>query len=132
MTDKKLIKELDQIFSKYIRLRDSVNDIGFCITCGKPVIWKHADCGHYIKRQYMATRFDEQNCNLQCKRCNYCEQGADEKYKIAIDKKYGKGTSERLEMRKHNTTRLPDFYIKSEIERYKEKVKIIEKNLIPA
>ena len=114
-----LKKKFDAVFSKFIRLRDSDEQgVGFCITCGKPKIWKYADCGHYIKRQHMATRYDEKNCNLQCKGCNAFEQGANERYKVAIDKKWGKGTSDTLEARQRNRTRFPSFWYKSEIERY--------------
>ena len=42
-------------------------------------------------RQHLATTFDECNCNLQCKYCNKFEQGADAKYRVAIDKKWGAG-----------------------------------------
>jgi len=95
------IKKCDKYFSLFIRLRDS-DDTGYgrCITCGRVNHYKRMDCGHYIKRQHIQTRYDEQNCNVQCKYCNCFEQGANEKYKIAIDKKYGPGTSDKLEMKK--------------------------------
>lgn len=103
---KKYKKELDKIFSKFIRLRDSKNGIGICITCGRRKEWKYMDCGHYIKRQYLPTRYDEKNSNLQCKHCNAFEQGANEKYKVAIDKKWGRGTAEMLEIKKYNKSLL--------------------------
>ncbi len=98
---RKAIKKLDTQFSLFIRLRDSdIYGYGNCITCGKRNYWKRMDNGHYMKRQHLQTRFDEQNCNLQCKGCNNFEQGANEKYKVAIDKKYGEGISDKLEMKK--------------------------------
>ena len=119
-----LKKKLDTAFSQFIRLRDSDDQgVGCCVTCGKPKVWKYADCGHFIKRQHMATRYDEQNCNLQCKGCNAFEQGANERYRVAIDKKWGQGTSDRLEARKKNRTRFPAFWYKMEIERYEKLVK---------
>lgn len=61
---------LDRWFSLYIRLRDSdANGFGRCISCGKLVHYKEADCGHFINRQHMNTRYDERNCNLQCRSC---------------------------------------------------------------
>lgn len=57
-----LVRRVDNIFSKYIRLRD-----GFCFTCGTP---HNLTCGHYISRIHMATRFDEDNCHAQCISCN--------------------------------------------------------------
>ena len=52
--------KLDRIFSEYIRLRDA-NPQGYtvCISCGKIVPWKESDCGHFINRSHMATRFKD-------------------------------------------------------------------------
>lgn len=67
---KNLKTTLDRWFSLYIRLRDSdANGYSRCISCGKPVYWKEADCGHFINRRHMNTRYDERNCNLQCRNC---------------------------------------------------------------
>lgn len=95
------IKKADRQFSLFIRLRDSGADgFGNCITCNKTKHYKEQDAGHFIKRQHLRTRFDEDNVNMQCKYCNCFEQGANEKYKVALDEKYGKGTADRLEMKK--------------------------------
>lgn len=120
---KKYKRKLDSIFSKFIRLRDSKNGIGTCITCGRRKSWRYMDCGHYIKRQYLATRYDEKNCNIQCKHCNVFEQGANEKYKIAIDKKWGKGTSDMLEMKKTNKTKWTKFEYEVLIKHYQDRFK---------
>lgn len=124
-----LKKELDKWFSRYIRLRDCTNSFlpyGKCITCGAVRHWKKADAGHFIKRQYLATRWDEKNVNLQCKRCNAFEQGANEKYVIAIDKKWGEGTAEMLEIKKHNKVKMTKFEYEHLIKEYKQKVKELE------
>jgi hypothetical protein len=80
----------DKWFSMFIRLRDSNEDgLGTCCTCGvmKPV--KQMDCGHFIKRQHMATRFSEVNCAIQCKKCNAFEQGRNEDFERYLIKKHG-------------------------------------------
>lgn len=109
-----LIKEADKYFSRRIRLRDSqrVNNeyIGTCITCSKTgtvAYWDEEgklrfvlgwDNGHFIGRGTKILRFNEQNCNLQCSfRCNKMRSGEHEKYKGALDDKYGKGTYRGLE-----------------------------------
>jgi len=123
-----LSKKLDRVFSEYIRRRDCVQgtQFGHCITCGRLVPWKYADAGHYIKRQHKATRFDPQNVNLQCKSCNCFEQGANEKYKIAIDWKWGSGTAEKLEQRKRNRTDYRDWWYAEKIKEYQVKIKEME------
>ena len=121
-----LKKKLDKVFSEYIRRRDSIGDVCICITCGRMGQWKYMDNGHYMKRQHLATRYDEKNCNGQCKCCNYAEQGANEKYKIAIDKKWGVGTADKLEQKKHNKVKWTAFEYETLIEHYQDKIKEME------
>lgn len=66
------IKKVDIEFSRYIR-RLHANDSGMvnCYTCGSRMEWKEAECGHYVSRSNMATRFNEMNCKPQCWRCNH-------------------------------------------------------------
>ena len=86
----KLKKELDSWFSKYIRLREAT-DTGAaqCFTCGKVDHYKKLQNGHFQSRRHHNTRWNEQNCQVQCVKCNMYSQG--EQYK------FGKGTAEDLE-----------------------------------
>lgn len=71
-----LVNDLDIIFSRYIRLRDA--DSGghvSCYTCGAFGHWKDLDCGHFISRSHMYTRYSELNCKPQCKSCNQMKDG---------------------------------------------------------
>ena len=61
--------KLDKVFSEYIRKRDTHNGVFKCISCGRILPYEQADCGHYINRKHMSTRFDEMNCNAQCRSC---------------------------------------------------------------
>tara|TARA_R100000655_G_scaffold68955_1_gene107198 strand:+ start:205 stop:588 length:384 start_codon:yes stop_codon:yes gene_type:complete len=72
----KLVKKLDQIFSKYIRwYYADANGYVECFTCGvtKPV--KEMQCGHFQSRRHYATRWLSDNCRVQCVKCNMFEQG---------------------------------------------------------
>ena len=71
-----LIDDLDAVFSKVIRLK-SADDNGYvaCYTCGKVDSWKYMDCGHFIPRDNMSTRYSEANCKPQCKTCNQAKDG---------------------------------------------------------
>lgn len=67
-----LVRKLDKVFSEYIRLRDSkpYNFRYFrCISCGQIKPYEQMDCGHFIGRTHMATRFDEENCHGECRMC---------------------------------------------------------------
>ena len=99
-TISKLKKELDTIFSIYIRLR-SANEYGMCqcFTCGKVGHYKTGGMqnGHFQSRKHMATRFHEDNCQVQCIKCNMFSQGEQFKFGLNLDSKYGEGTAEELE-----------------------------------
>lgn len=66
------IDKLDRVFSIYIRLRDS-KEFGFraarCISCGEVKPFDMFDCGHFVSRNAMAIRWDEDNCHAECSHC---------------------------------------------------------------
>jgi len=65
------IKELDNIFSQYIRLRDSDSMwIVVCPLCKKRIFRKQAQNMHFISRGVLKYRYDEKNCHAWCMRCN--------------------------------------------------------------
>jgi hypothetical protein len=72
MTVSKLKKELDKWFSLYIRLREATDEgLVQCFTCGNVNNYKVGmQNGHFMSRKFMATRYDEQNCQVQCVGCN--------------------------------------------------------------
>ena len=73
----KLIAKLDTVFSEYIRLRDSNKEgICKCITCGEYKHWREMDAGHFISREHMATRWEEENAHAQCPSCNRFKSGS--------------------------------------------------------
>ena len=86
----------DKYFSMYIRVRDSKDGICKCITCGTLDSIKNMDAGHFISRRFEATRYDEKNVHAQCRKCNRFQNGNQYEHGIAIDKKYGEGTSHEL------------------------------------
>lgn len=65
-----LVRKLDGIFSKYIRLRDAMpNGYCRCISCGQIKPFSDFDAGHFYSRKHMGTRFDEDNVWAECKYC---------------------------------------------------------------
>ncbi len=121
---KTLKAKLDRIFSIYIRQRDA-DDNGYirCISCGKVVYWKDADCGHYVNRANMATRYHEKNCNAQCRRCNRFEEGNMLGYTKGLIRKYGEGILDELDWLRHQTSKMTKFEYETLIKYYKEKTK---------
>lgn len=56
------------------------------------------DCGHGIPRQFKATKYNEKNNNAQCAVCNSFEGGRSHVYKERVNRKFGAGTWEMLEV----------------------------------
>lgn len=66
-----LVDDLDIIFSQLIRLKEA-DEHGMvkCFTCDDVKHWKQIQCGHFVSRAHMPTRFSEKNCRPECKKCN--------------------------------------------------------------
>lgn len=88
----KVVRKLDTALSKIVRERDK----GICITCKKQVSGANYHAGHFRRRELMSTRFHYQNVNGQCSGCNTFRGGLPYEYGLALDKKYGAGTSKAL------------------------------------
>nr|WP_320058810.1 recombination protein NinG [uncultured Bacteroides sp.] len=113
--------KLDKVFSMYIRMRDSKRfDFNqfCCISCGRILPFEQADCGHYINRQHMSTRFDETNCNAQCRHCNRFQEGNMQGYRRGLIQKYGERKILLLEMKKKSICKYSDFEYEQLIKYY--------------
>jgi len=132
-TISKLKKELDKWFSLYIRLRESTSEgIVSCCTCGKLGHYKVGmQNGHFQSRRHHSTRWNEQNCAVQCIACNCFSQGEQYKMSIYIDNKYGEGTAELLEMEARKIVKMSRIDYEEKITYYKSIVNKIkqEKNI---
>ena len=128
MTEKqKLIRKLDEVFSKYIRLRDMMQGRVFrCISCGRVLPIEQADCGHYINRKHMATRFSERNCNAQCRSCNRFDEGNMSGYRAGLAKKRGETVVVLLESQRTENRKWEVWELKAAIEHYQREVKRLE------
>jgi hypothetical protein len=123
-TVSKLKKELDKWFSLFIRLREA-NEYGIvqCFTCGVVRHYKDGmQNGHFQSRKHMATRFDEENCQVQCVKCNMFSQGEQYKFSLALESKYGEGKAEELEVLARTTLKISRAEYEEQIEYYKNLV----------
>lgn len=123
-----LKNKLDDVFSEFIRLRDSRDDGTFvCISCGRLLPYDQADCGHYINRKHMSTRFSEKNCNAQCRSCNRFDEGNIQGYRRGLIAKYGEPVVLMLEASKNQINKLSEFEYKAMIDHYRKEVKRLKK-----
>ena len=118
----KLVKNLDAIFSQYIRQKNAINEIATCFTCGKKDHWKKLQNGHFMSRKHYSTRWDETNCQVQCAGCNVFRYGEQYKFGVNLDAKFGKNTAEELQNKSRQIMKLSDFEIIEMIDTYKNLV----------
>lgn len=123
-TLKSLIKRLDALFSEFVRRRDSDKHSGvsYCRTCGSTGRWQDFQCGHWIKRFYLGTRWREENCTTQCGICNGYRRGAQEEHAAYIAKTYGAPMLEELVLAKQGVHRITRAELQSKIEHYQNRI----------
>ena len=129
-TISKLKKELDTIFSLYIRLRDATDEgMVQCFTCHKVSHYKSGmQNGHFQSRKHLATRWDEENCQVQCVGCNMFKAGEQYKFSIALDSKYGEGKAEELELLARTIMKVSRIDYEEKISYYKDLVEKLKKD----
>jgi Bacteriophage Lambda NinG protein len=123
------LTKLDNIFSIYIRLRDS-DENGYCrcISSGKIAYYTEMDAGHFINRKHMSLRFNECNVNAQSRSDNRFDEGNIEGYRRGLIKKYGKNIIDQLYATKNETLKLGKFEINAMIKHYTQKVKELKQS----
>ena len=122
----KVIKQLDAVFSQYIRQRDAVNEIATCFTCGKRDHWKRLQNGHFQSRKHYSTRWDEVNCQVQCAGCNVFRYGEQYKFAKNLDEKYYDGLAEELHIEANKTVKLDNTDLEMLIEKYEMLIKQLD------
>lgn len=92
-----LSDDMDIVFSKLIRLKEAdENGLVQCFTCPTIRPWTQMQCGHFVKRGNMTTRFSEKNCRPQCKECNEHKDGNEKIFAERLEAEE-KGLVETLE-----------------------------------
>ena len=85
-----LKRKLDKAWSELVRRRDADRNGNVrCVTCGATSHWKWMQCGHFLPRHYLAGRWLEDNCNVQCPTCNIFRRGAYPEYADYLLKTFG-------------------------------------------
>lgn len=114
-----LVKNLDTVFSQYIRLRYAKDEIAECVTCGKKDHYKKLQCGHFMSRRHYSTRWDENNVGVQCYGCNITNQGQ----QFLFAKHLGLELAEQMVLKSKQTVKFTDADLQDMIQHYKDKLK---------
>lgn len=100
-----LKRKLDSVFSKYIRAKYPK----VCYTCQKPS--NALQCGHFVSRQYLASRWEEDNCRPQCWGCNGYGRGQLLDFEENLKHELGESRIEEVKRSRHAIVKLtPDWY----------------------
>ena len=122
MTVQDYIKLAQQVFNKYIRLRDAGN---VCISCQKKPLKENA--GHfYNANNHWSVRFNEINVHLQCEHCNTFLSGNLIYYRENLLRKIGIEEFENLSVEATKTRKFTIDELKEIISTYKKKCKELE------
>ena len=121
-TRKSLVIKLDTVFSQYIRRKDAIDEIATCVTCGKKDHWSKLQNGHWASRRHYSTRWDEQNCNVQCAGCNVFRAGEIYLYTKYLCSQYGENFPEELYIKSQEIVKFADVDLIEMIEYYNNKV----------
>ena len=121
----RLVKKLDSIFSKYIRLKHSKNGICTCYTCGRKYEVKKIHAGHFMSRRHYSTRWDEENVRPQCYGCNVGNQGKQYEFAINLNNEE-EGKADRLLFKSRELVKFSTGDIEMLIANYQDKLKQLE------
>ena len=93
------VKEAQNAFNKYVRLRDIGKGCISCgADCGATATGGSGDAGHFRSRGSAPhLRFDERNVHLQCKRCNRYLSGNVADYRTGLIERIGQSALDELE-----------------------------------
>jgi hypothetical protein len=119
-TQAQLKKDLDAVFSIYIRQKYA-NDLGDveCYTCFKMFPIKKIQNGHFVSRQYLATRWNENNCRPQCWGCNGFGNGKPLDFEERLKKELGDEYVEEMKASRHQSLKLDRHWYQEQIDKYK-------------
>ena len=125
-----LIADIDREFSFYIRLREA-DKYGYttCFTSGKRTHYLKLDCGHYISRVHLATRWDVDNCRPQSKHDNQILSGNIEVFKENLEKETP-GITEILYERSKEVWKPTTNELKELLQIWRQKAKLVKSKLI--
>lgn len=125
----KLVKDLDAVYSKYIRLSKLTNGSNnICVCCGKEENWKKMQNGHYCSRTHYNTRWMDMNCHPCCIGCNVFKSGNYPEYTRYMLEVYGAEALKELIAESKKIIKIANYEIEEQIEKYTKIVnKLMEK-----
>lgn len=122
-----LKRKADAVFSEFVRKRwaDS-NGETRCVTCRNKAPWRQLQCGHFVSRVHLATRWLPENAAPQCSSCNVLRRGNLAEYAAWLQAEYGHGIIERLVEMKRKSVKYTRADLEALIENYRQNIEGLE------
>ncbi len=129
----RLEKELDSVFSKYIRLRDALKTTWTtthlkCFTCDDLIEVPKAHNMHFISRWVKQFRFSEANCRWWCYKCNIHLKWNYIEYFTRLEKDIWRDKIDEMISKKHEIYKYDNLIMLAMIAEYKGKIQKIDKS----
>ena len=105
-TPAQLKKKADQLFSIYIRKKYAEDGYVACYTCNKKHPIAEMQCGHFVRRVHLATRWSEKNCRPQCFACNVWKRGCYDEFARNLVLECGPEILDELNRQKNQTVKM--------------------------
>jgi len=122
-----LVQDLDHVFSQYIRCKHADKEgMAECFTSGKRMRWQELQCGHFISRKNLGTRWLEANCRPQSEHDNCYLSGNLEVFEQKLLKE-DKNSVEYLQDLAREVARPTKHELKSLIIEYRSKLDLVKK-----
>lgn len=109
-----LVRNLDQVFSRYIRARDQR-----CVLCGTK---EDLTCGHVFSRVAYSTRWDEENSFAQCLNENLTHEYDPYPFLLWYQNKFGKKKLDEVHRRYKTIRKISNGELADMLEVYKSKL----------
>lgn len=114
-----LKRALDQTFSEWVRRSNPPA----CVSCGAAKRWQELQCGHFVSRVRLATRWHEENCHPQCGACNVLRRGNPIGYARYLLKRYGPDILDRLDAESRKPVKFTRSDLAGMIEDYQARLR---------
>jgi nitrate/TMAO reductase-like tetraheme cytochrome c subunit len=115
---KKLVAELDRVFSLWIRARDHEEFGGICSLCHSQ---KAIQCAHLISRSKHSVRWDPRNAYAQCAGCNVRHEFHSQYYTSWWVARHGVESYQQLFRDSNKIAKFSRQDLEDMIQRYKER-----------
>ena len=127
---KNLTSDLDHVFSQYLRNKYAdKNGIVQCYTCDKKLPVKEMQCGHFMSRSNLSTRWMEANCRPQCEECNCYKDGNLEEFEYKLHEE-NNALVEYLRETARQPVRPTRDELKGLVVEYRAKLNLVKKKFI--